>query len=260
MVKFLKKKKRDIFVLLLLPFFTILLSLAINATYLESIILFLGVPSLFLSFRAPYLIKKVLIFSIVFSLPLGFLVDYLVTVDGGWFVPFSYFSRVFGVVPVEDIIFGFLSSYLAVIFYEYFFDKGVNHLFENRLKKLLTLSVFLLVGFLFIYFVFPGLLVIPYAFMFICSIFLLTPVLAIIFIRPSLIGKYTYCLLYFLLISICFEPTALYLNQWYYLGAHYLGWLTISNFSFPLEEIVFFWFVYNPAILSWYEFFDDDGF
>jgi len=235
------------------------ISVAIEANYFESNLLYLGIPCLYLSLRVtPSLVLKSLVFSSVFSLPLGIFVDYIVTADNGWAVPFSIFPKIFSIVPVEDLLFAFLFTYLSVVFYEYFVDKGRNHIIESRLHYLVWISIYVTALFSFAYYFFRGALILPYAYLITGIIFLFAPLVYIFLKYPRLLRKYIPVFLYFLLISIFFEYTSLSLGQWEYLGSHYLATVEWFSFSIPVEEIIFFWLLWGPAILAYYEFFDDD--
>lgn len=247
-----------IFLILLVPLATVI-SIAINANYFESNLLFLGIPCLYLSLRVtPPLILKSFVFSSIFSIPLGIFVDYIVTADNGWAVPVSIFPKIFSIVPLEDLIFAFLFTYLAIVFYEYFVDKGRNHVIESRLHYLTWISIYVTALFLFAYYFFDGVLILPYAYLIAGIIFLLCPLIYIFLKYPKLLRKYVPIFLYFLLISVFFEYTALFLGQWEYTGSHYLTVMEWFSFSIPIEEIIFFWLLWGPAILAYYEFFDDD--
>lgn len=133
--KFLKKL--DIFLLILFPIASVVLSLTFSVNFLVSILLFFGLPSLWLSFRTWSQVSKTFLFSLILSVPLGIFIDYIATIDNSWFVPISVFPfRLFGVVPIEDLIWGFFLIYSIVIFYEHFLDKGKHELVDRRMKYL----------------------------------------------------------------------------------------------------------------------------
>lgn len=142
--------------------------------------------------------------------------------------------------------------------YEYFLDGKNKRICEKKIKYLVALIVGVVFAFLVFYLIFPTFLLIPYAFFIVCSLSLLAPLIAILYYHPWLAKKYLIIFGYFFFVSVCWELSALYIDQWQYLGNHYVGWLQIFDFKLPLEEFIFFWVVYAVAILSWYEFFDDD--
>lgn len=254
-----KLEKIDLAVLIVSVPLAAALSLLLRANYFESDVLFLGIPCLYISFRVTSsVLRKAFIFSSIFSIPLGIFVDYLVTMDKGWSVTSSTFPMLFGIVPLEDILFAFLFTYLAVIFYERFVDKGPHRLIRDRLHYLVSISLYVTIFFVVTYLFFGEALTIPYAFLITGVVFLLAPLAYVLLRFPRLLRKFIPLFAYFLYLSIFFEATALYLKQWEYLGLHYIALVQVATFPIPAEEIVFFWLLWGPAILAYYEFFDDD--
>lgn len=255
--KFLKKL--DIFLLVLFPIISVILSLAIKANFFTSILLFYGPPSLWLSFRTPNQVPKTLIFTTLCSIPFGIVIDYLATTDQSWFVPVSIFpSRLFGIIPYEDIIWGFLLVYSTIIFYEHFLDKGKQGLVDRKMKYFVWPVLTALIVFLSIHFLKPELLVLKYAYLLLGIGLVLIPSITFLSFFPRLISKYIKTASYFFILSLLFELTALQLNQWTFPGNNFIGWVSILGFDIPFEEFFFFFVMTSIGILSYYEFFDDD--
>ena len=55
-----------------------------------------------------------------------------------------------------------------------------------------------------------------------------------------------------------YELTALKLGWWDFPSRDFVGWVSILGTRFPLEEFVFWLCLFAMAILTYYEFFDDD--
>jgi len=247
----------DYIILAIIPFAGSLLTVLAHFSYLESVFFFLGLPVLYLSVRASKIcIVKTAIFAAIFSLPLSLIIDHIITADAGWYVPVSAFR--IGIVPIEDLLFGFLSVWSFTLIYEYFIDRNESTLFWPEMRVLIKLVATALILFGILYILRPTLLDVPYAFLTLCAFFLLAPLIAISLRFPRLVKKYIPVGVYFFFVSLCWELAALYVGQWVYPGLHYVGWVQLFDFRLPIEEFVFFWFVYAPAILAWYEFFDDD--
>lgn len=80
----------DLFIILSIPILGVFTTTLLQFTYLESILFFLGIPILYLAFKVPRTtLRKTGLFSLIFSLPLSIVVDYIITIDQGWFVPNS---------------------------------------------------------------------------------------------------------------------------------------------------------------------------
>ncbi|MBI2106172.1 hypothetical protein HYT56_05060 [Candidatus Woesearchaeota archaeon] len=253
-------KKFDILLLLLLPLLSTIISLAINANFLTSTLLFFGLPSLWLSYRTQHMIKKTALFSLIFSVPSTIIIDYIAVLDGAWFVPATIFSfRLSGTIPIEDFIFGFLLVYSIIIFYEHFLDKGKHELLDRKMKYF----IFPIILVLMIFFIFlitqPELLKIRYAYLILGIIFILFPSITFLNYFPRLLSKYVKTSSYFFVLIFLYELTGLQLNQWEFPGQNFIGWIEIFEYKFPFEEFFFFFFVLiTIGVLSYYEFFDDD--
>jgi hypothetical protein len=252
-------KKLDILLLILFPILSVATSLIFKVNFLISILLFFGLPSIWLSYRTPSQVKKTGLFSLILSIPLGIFIDYIATTDHSWFVPTTIFPlRLFGVVPIEDLIWGFFLIYSIVIFYEHFLDKGKHELVDRKMKYLIWPLVVLMLVFFTILFTKPDLLVIPYAYFWLGAIFFILPSITFLSFFPRLLSKYVKTASYFFLLSLLFELTGLQLNQWIFPGSHFIGWVELFGYRFPFEEF-FFWFVMGAiGVLSYYEFFDCD--
>jgi len=251
-------KKLDIFLLIFLPVFATAVSLLIKANFLISTLLFFGLPSLWLSYRTPHRISKTLLFSAIFSIPAGIIIDYIATLDGSWYVPTTIFPfRLLGVIPIEDLIWGFFLTYTIVIFYEHFLDKGKHELIDKKMKYFILPTILVLIIFFLLYFINQDLLRIKYAYLILGVVLILLPSITFLSFFPKLISKYTKTACYFFILAFMFELTGLQLNQWTFPGQNFIGWIEILGHRFPFEEF-FFWFVMVAiAILSYFEFFDD---
>ncbi|MDD5470077.1 MAG: hypothetical protein PHO92_04760 [Candidatus Peribacteraceae bacterium] len=253
-------KKVDIALLILFPVFAVVISLAVRANFFTSILLFFGLPSLWFSLRTPSQVLKTLLFSLLLSLPLGIVIDYIAALDHSWFVPRTIFPlRLFGAIPLEDILWGFFFVYSIVIFYEHFLDQGKSDALLHRRMKHLAWPVSLLMAvFIAVVFSNPDLLAIPYAYFWIGAVFFLVPSVLFLSFFPRLLSKFSITASYFFLLALLFECTGLQLNQWVFPGDNFIGWVELFGYRFPFEEF-FFWFVLGAvSVLSYYEFFDDD--
>lgn len=252
-------QKLDIILLIVFPFLAALLSLLLRANYLTSILLFYGLPSVWLSWRTPTKVIKTLIFSVTLLIPLGVVLDYIGTIDHSWFIPTTVFPfRLFNILPLEDFIWFFLFLYMSVIFYEHFFDKGKPELVDKHMKYLAGPLVVLLVLFFVILFKNPALLAVPYAYFWIGLIFMLLPTISFLSFFPRLLAKHVKTGSYFFIHALLFELTGLQLNHWAFPGSNFVGRIELLGYHLPFEEF-FFWILLGTiSVLCYYEFFDDD--
>lgn len=252
-------KKVDILVLIALPAIATILSLLFRTNFLISTLLFFGISAVYLAIRNAHAVGKSLLFSIFMGLFAAFVVDYFATINGSWFIPSTLFSfRLLNVVPVEDMIWGFLLVFNIIMFYEHFLDKGKHALKDTNFKYFVVLVILILFLFFSIYIFKPELFMINYFYVKFGLSLILLPTLTFIGIFPRLLSKYIKTGAYFFAQGIMFELTALHLGQWEFKNTDYIGWVEVNSLRFPLEEFVFWLVLFAVCILSYYEFFYDD--
>lgn len=228
-------------------------------TLLGSIFLFFVIPSVYLSFLLRRSVVKSLIFSVIAMLPVGIVIDYVIHLTHQWFVPSIFPFRIFGLVPIEDLIWGFFSIYFVLMFYEYFMESHHERkIWHPRMKVFSLLFISILLLFLVLYLFAPRLLYIPYAYFWLCFILVLIPVVIEMIRRPILFPKVLTVGVYFFFFDIFYEITALKLGWWTFPGVHYIGLVSLFGVQFPFEEFFFWMLLFSTAILSYYEPFDDD--
>ncbi len=252
-------RKLDIVALLSFPIIAVYFSLLLKANLVTSILLFFGLPSVYFSYRTPRMVLKTIIFALVLTVFIGPWADYIATVSGAWYVPNSAFPvRLFGVVTFDNLLWLFFFVYSVLIFYEHFCDKGKKELIDKRMKYL----IWPLFAVLFVFVLFlkqsPALLNIPYAYVWLGLVTVLLPASLFLRVFPNFLARYVKVSAYFFILSILFELTALELGQWSFPGTTFIGWVEIMGYRFPFEEFFFWCLLAVTAILSIYEFFDDD--
>ncbi len=250
-------KKLDIILLVMFPIISVIISLAIKANFLTSTLLFFGLPAIWLSYRTKEMIKKTALFSLIFSIPFTIVVDYIAVLDRSWFVPNSLF-RLFGMIPIEDFVLGFILVYSIIIFYEHFLNKSKHNLIDKRMKYFVLPGISILAVFFIFLFSKPELLMIKYAYFWLGLIFLILPIITFLSFFPKLASKYVKTGVYFFVLTFLFELTGLHLGQWTFPGTNFIGYIEILSYKFPFEEFFYWMILLAVGILSYYEFFDDD--
>jgi hypothetical protein len=254
-----KLKTHDIFFLILFPILSAFFVEILRLNYLVATLLFFGLPSLYLSWRNPKLIKRALIFAGSLFVPVTVVLDSPAFFDRSWFVPNSAFRFLRSSVPIEDVVWVFLWLYFAVIFWEFFLDYLRPNLKISPHVKYLVLIV---VGFSTAYFLFylfkPEYLAIKYFYLKAGIVFGAIPVLAVLFRFPKLMRKVALLGIYFLMVSFLAEFVGLRQGHWYFPGEHFLGTTTLAGQRIPYEEMIFWWTLGVPGLVCWYEFFIDD--
>lgn len=252
-------RRLDYVILALIPIVSAYTALTFQTNYLVTTLLFFGVGPLWFSFRAPQLILKTLIFTVLIAAPLGFaILDYILVLDGAWWSPTIFSSRFMGILPYEDLIWGLLQGYFVIFLYEYFLDVGKNSIVGRNFKYFFLLLTLLASVFTVAYYFVPKLLHISYAYFWIGTIFFISPSALFLWRHPAVIGKFVKLSCYFFYLHVIFEFTALTLGNWVFQGEHYISVVKLLGYNIPIEEIIVWWVLFIIAILSWYEFFDDD--
>lgn len=257
-------KKRlipDLVIVICFPILASFIAFYTKAGYFWSILLFFGLPSLYLSIREPKFIKKSFIFSLVASIPTIVAVDIIGQRVYQWIIPHSISSiRMFGIVPIEQLFWAFFNFYAVIIFYEYFLDRHFQkRLWAHNFKYVLIITLALIGPVVIACFIRPDWLNIPYFYLIMGLSIILVPTVLELFSRPKLIPKFFQTAAFFFYLSFVYEFTALKLDYWRFPSNQFIGWVSLSDVKFPLEELIFWLFLFAMAILSVYEKFDDDG-
>jgi len=254
-----KWKRVDILVLILCPLIAAVFSLLSKANYLVSTLLFYGLPALYLSFRTKDAVTKTFLVSLLFAISGTLFLDYFGVINQAWSITHTVFpSKVFGIVLWEDFLWAFLLTYAVIIFYEHFLDKGRHNLKISNIKYLILVFVSTIIIFVFLFLLEQSWLRIPYFYLTAGTVLLLLPSVIFLNFFPKLLTKFLFTMVYFFCVSFIFQITALTLGQWEYPGNEFIGYIQIFNYSFPLEEVIFWFVLVSVAILSYYEFLADD--
>ncbi len=251
-------KKLDIILLILFPILSVFISLLINSNYLISILLFFGMPAVYLSIRNPGYIQRSLLFSLLFSVPFSIVVNEIAVFNKAWATTTIFSSKFLGITSYEDLLFGFLFVYASIMFYNHLISKGKHNLINDKMRYFIIPSIIIIISFLIIYSENKDVLRIPYAYLILGLIFGLMPLITYLSFFPKKTSKYMKTGSYFFLNMLLFEITALQLNQWSFPGNEFLGWINIFGNKFPIEEFILFIIIAAMSVVMYYEFFDQD--
>jgi hypothetical protein len=248
----------DTAILILWPLAAAVFTLLFRAPFFVSSLLFFAVPSVWFAFRTRKAVKKTLIFACITTVIMFFVLDYLAMVNQAWSVPTIFHFSFLGILTFEDFALGFSLVFNVVIVYEHFLNHGKHELIDRRMKYFIWPFVILFLSMLVALLINDEFLQIPY-FYFIAGVVLTAvPVILTASAFPKLLAKYVKIGSYFALVLLLFELIGLNLGHWSFPGSTYIGWLEINTYRFPLEEFIFWVMLTSVAIVSYYEFFDDD--
>jgi len=255
-----KRESTDLALILIWPIIAALISFLFKPNAFGSIILFLIIPSIYLSIRGKEYVKKAIIFALLTGITTIIVLDYIAHITEAWLIPNSILPfRLFGLVTLEVILWALFTCYFIIIFYEYFIDKHrTQKVWNTKMKYVLMTALIAFVSFLIVLFASPSLLNIPYFYLIWGTIILLIPFLIQLFRYPKTTSKFFLAAAYFFYLHFIYELTGLKLGWWKFPGKEFIGWVSVFGTSFPLEELIFWFILLALATISYYEYFDDD--
>lgn len=251
-----KLLKDLLIVILLIPILT-LFQYLLNLNFLWGTLLFYGLPSLYITIKAPYHALRTLPFALIFGVVAGFIADFISISSGIWFTQDVSLPYIFGVLPLDDLVWGVFLAYYIIMFYEYFVDRNEDYL-ENRRHKFLFYSLLITAVIVtLIHVADEGLLIFsnPYLLIGIPG-FIIFPAFVILK-NPRYLTRFLLPSVFFFVHSFVFESVATIMNYWHFPSDVYIGWVTVFNASFPFEEFLFFPVLFAFTILCVYEYFYD---
>jgi len=231
----------------------------LQLSFVSSMFVFLGFPSLLLTIVLKQKAKKSWAFSLVMGVPLAIIIDYMMEIKEAWVLGESFFGslRLFNYVFIEQIPWLALFAFLVVGFYQYF--SGEYDGLEVKRASLKVLGLwhgFLMILFMTAWAYFPEILKQNYAYLKIGIVFGLLPILYAFINYPKMLLHFAIPVIYFFYFSLTYELISLNQGHWAFPNkSQFIGHLSILGHSFPYEEMVF-WIILGPAsCLSYFEIF-----
>jgi hypothetical protein len=224
--------------------------------FLSFTVLFTLPPIIYLSLKLKKYFKKILLESLVIAIPLEIILDSIAHLSKSWYVPSVLGIRIFGDMPLDDIIWTFLYVFLILLSYSYLFDHYKSKRLKQSFKKMSLTYLLMLFVFIAINNSFPMILSIPYFYSILMAAALLFTIVFLIK-YPRMYQNISLIALYFFLPSVFFEYVALELGHWYFDNGYHLAYIMIGKFSIPLEEFFFYLLAVTSTVLI-HEMFGDN--
>jgi len=263
-----ERERLNLILVLLWPIIAVCISAFLEETgifhqnFFVSIILFLALPSIYLSFYIRDRILKIFIASLVGSIPIMIIVEYFGQLSNTWSFPPSVFPfSIGGLIIIEALLWAFFNVYYVIIFYEYFLDHHViHHLVEPRMKYLLIGLLMAFVLFIFVILNFSTRSIPYFYFIFGVVVFAIPVILQFTSYshHKKIVVKMVKAGAYFFYLSFIYELVALHYGWWSFPSENFIGWVILFNFRFPIEELTWWIMLFALAVLSCYEFFDNN--
>ncbi len=249
-----KNKKIKIFFLLTYVILACILVYYWQPIYIISIIIVLFPPSILNFYWLKNSRFRVLIFSLITVLLFAPPVELMARLKDVWDVS-SVFPRIFGLIPLENMLFAFLNFFWGLSFYEYFINNDRPGKINKKFKYLIILFFIFLIIVFSLYFYNKNIIGANY--FTIAIVVLIIPMTWFIIKKPSLIKKTIIPTLFFAIIFFVYELISLKIGSWFWPG-EYLFPIKIWGEVFPLDDIIIWYFLSTPALILGYEFFADD--
>jgi len=256
----MKSKRIDVVVMIIFPIFAAILTIVFKTNFLISTLLFFGLPSLYIAVRNSGILRKSLIFGLLLGTIFYVVLDPLAAVNGAWLITSTIFSFKFlGVVTIENYIFALLWVFLAILFYEHFFDRGrEGDTIAPSIRYLIYPFAVLITFIIALFYLKQGWLHIPYFYLVAGTIFAIIPLGLFLYNFPTFLRRFVVVGLYFAILLLLFEVVALRNGQWIFPSTSFLGFVSVFGYKFPIEELFVWIIAATPGLLSYYEFFADD--
>ena len=255
----LSSKQVDFLVVVFLLLVGSFIAYRINARNVLHGVLFLGIPSLYLFLRKKKNYSDIFWGVLLFGVLFGILFDILMVLNGAWQVPRPTFSLILFDTWVVDTIIGYVFMVLfTLVFYEHFLENKYHPRLSPRHSKIFFVLVLIDALVMIIAATSPDLLKFSYAYFWGGIAGVVFP-LIFGFFNPKIISKFASLSLFFFFVWFLLENVGMRLNGWVFSGTEYIGTVTLSGITFPIEEVLFWMIWYPAAIVAYYEYFVDDG-
>jgi hypothetical protein len=155
-----KWKRIDLIVMILWPIVASVITILfeksglIHENFFISVVIFLTLPAIYLSIKKLEIVPKTLLTSLIASIPITIIVEYLGYISEAWSLPATVFPfKIFGVVIFEMLFWSFWSIYFVIVFHEYFWDEQKGEKLVSDRFKFFTFAV-LVIFILFLFVIF----------------------------------------------------------------------------------------------------------
>lgn len=248
-----QKKKLKLAFLFLYIIISCIFVLLSKVSYLLSIIIVFVPPTIVNFLWLKKSREKIFVFSISATLLFAFAVELVSRLANSWDVA-SILPRLFGIMPLENILFAFINFFFVLSFYEYFVDKDSSKKISKNFKFLIIiLALFSAIIFL----LFSYKINVAMSYFLVAIITLLVPSIMIFFKRVDLLKKTILPTLFFAVVFFVYELVSLKIRSWWWPGK-YLITVTLFNSPFPIDDVIIWYFLSTIALIGIYEFFMDD--
>lgn len=215
-------------------------------------------PILYLSLRKKKNWPKILVSTLIFGMLIGFIFEFIAEYNKAYSVISVLFPfKVFGVVPIDNVLGHMMMTMYTIVFYEHFVDREKHHRISKNFTHALLPALFVIATMLLIFFISPNTLRFGHPYLYMGLAAIAAPVYLGL-TRPKFIKNMLLTSVYFFFFYFIAEIFAVRYSWWIYPGNNYVGWVTVFGVGFPFEELFFWMMFYAATLVSYYELFIDD--
>lgn len=251
-----KSKIIDIIVLILLVFAGYGYNLIMHDSYFGRAVFGMGamvIPSIiYLCIRRPKPWLRLIVGSIVFGALYGLFLEFIQEFNHAYNVISVIFPKLFGVVPIDNIIGHSMMALLMFTFYEHFIPHNRTKKISIRVFYAVALGLVAITTTVLLYYFSPTSIKFDYSYS-ILGLIAITPLIILIFRRPSQVLSLVKIMPFFFFLYYMIEVVAVRYNWWIYPAYHFIGYVSIQGTSFPFEEMLFWMFFYAPTLIAYYK-------
>lgn len=209
-------------------------------------------PSIaYLSMRSKKPWKKIVVATLVFGLLFGFLFEFIQEYTNTYLVVSRVFPKLFGVLPLDNVLGHMMMACLTFTFYEHFINRHSDSSISPIIKLAVYPAIILMIAEITIHTTHPSLLMLHYSYAWLGAL-AVTPLLYLLARRPAYTRDVFLMVPFFFILYLVVELDAVRYGWWIYPGHGYIGWVTLFGRHFPFEELFFWMFFYAAAITSYY--------
>lgn len=253
-LKLSKYRKLKIISLLIYVLIACIVVYFTKPIYLLSIIIVLFPPTIANFIWLKKSRKKIFIFSIITTALFAVAVELSCRLACAWDVQ-SVLPRIFGIAPIENLIFAFINFFWVLTFYECFVDKYSTRTFPSKFKYLVGLFLVFSIAIFSLFFYKKEIIALSY--FKIGVIILLIPSIFLFYNNPRLLKKTILPTIFFAVVFFVYEFVALMIGNWWWPG-NYLLPVNLFGHVFPLDDVIIWYFLSTITLIGGYEFFADD--
>lgn len=216
------------------------------------------VTSIYLGLRAKKPWLKIIVSSLIFGALFGFIFEFFQEFNSGYHIVSTIFPKLFGVIPLDNLLGHTLMTFSTLVFYEHFVNKKTSHKISKKIALVLVPALLVAGLIVFAFYFKPEWLLLKYPYLTL-GVAAIVPPIFLALTKRGFAKDMALMVLFFFVNYFIIEIFAVKLNWWVYPG-NYIGWITITfpGITFPLEELFFWMMFYAASLVSYYKLFIDN--